>query len=680
MKRYLALLLSMIMVFALAGSVGAARPESRFPVDFNGRRIYFDVQPETKNDRTFVPFRAIFEKMGATIEYDAASRTITAVRGSTTVKLTIGSETATVNGRSVTLAAAPYIKDDRTMVPLRFVGEAFGATVNYNDATTAISIVDANWPKRGGTLNLAMWNAPDGNFNPVMVSDVYGAWLTNMMYVGMWRYDETLTPAPMIAEHWEWDSTNTKLTFYMRKDVKFFDGTPVTADDFIFTTKSMMHPKYVGPIAAGWDAIKGYAEYYAGTKGETAADFEAGIVTTKPLEGLYKLDDYTVVFELTQPQASFLTNQTGIGILDSDKYSKLPVQDWGTAKDPNNAYPNGNGPYKMGQYVEGQFAKLEANKGYYDGAPYIDTIMWKITASDVAVGAIQTGAIDWAQFGAAEYDAYKALADKGVVQLSEYPSFVYQQMYYNSQVGPTKEKAVRHAINYAINRPAIIENIMKNHASSMYAPVHPLTFAYTDEVNHFDYNPAKAKQLLEDAGWKVGKDGIREKNGEKLHLRLIYPGAGNQDRIKTAPVVQQWLKEVGIDVELVPYDWPTINRVVFEEYDFDLMFIGFSVGTDPDPTGLWDKASVKPGSYNAPRFWTEESEKLIAQGKATTDLMERMEIYAEWQKHWVDESPALIFYATATMQAVNNRVGNSRPLPTNGGEFWNIEDWYLTTK
>jgi len=149
-KRYLALLLAVIFVFAMATTAGAARPEQKYQVTFNGRLVWFDVQPELVNGRSFVPFRAIFEKMGATIEYDAATRSITAKRDSTTVKLTIGSETAYVNGEARTVSPAPYIKDDRTLVPLRFVREAFGATVNFDTATTKIPIVDRNWPKRCG--------------------------------------------------------------------------------------------------------------------------------------------------------------------------------------------------------------------------------------------------------------------------------------------------------------------------------------------------------------------------------------------------------------------------------------------------------------------------------------------------------------------------------------------------
>src|SRR5690606_27949634 len=158
----LVLILTTVMVLTAAMPALAARPEVKYPVTFNGHPVTFDVEPVNVNDRVFVPFRAIFEKMGADVAWDEATRTVTATRGDTTVQLVIGSTTARVNGQARTLDAAPFIQDGRTLVPLRFVSEAFGAEVEYDAATTAISIVDPNWPRRGGRLNLAMWNKPIG--------------------------------------------------------------------------------------------------------------------------------------------------------------------------------------------------------------------------------------------------------------------------------------------------------------------------------------------------------------------------------------------------------------------------------------------------------------------------------------------------------------------------------------
>jgi len=149
-KRFLVLFLTALMLVTSSAPALAARPEVKYPVTFNGHPVMFDVEPVNVNNRVFVPFRAIFEKMGADVQWDESTRTVTATRGNTTVQLVIGSTTARVNGQARTLDAAPFIQNGRTLVPLRFVSEAFGAEVEYDPATTAISIVDPNWPPGAG--------------------------------------------------------------------------------------------------------------------------------------------------------------------------------------------------------------------------------------------------------------------------------------------------------------------------------------------------------------------------------------------------------------------------------------------------------------------------------------------------------------------------------------------------
>lgn len=673
MKRYLGLLLSVLFVILSAMPGSAARPTLKYQVTFNGHPVLFDVQPEVVGvGTTMVPFRAIFEKMGAKVEYDDASKVVTATRDSTTIKLTIGSTTASVNGSDRSLPEAPAIKDGRTLIPLRFVSEAMGAEVKFDAATTAISIVDNNWPKRGGTLNLALWNKPTGKFNPIMWDDDYTSQVGGMMFEALWRFDERVIPLPALAESWEWDSTNTQLTFYLRKDVKFTNGTPLKAKDVVFTYKGIFHPKYSGPRNSGYEDVLGWEDYTKSVKGES--NFESGLISTDDIEGLSAPDDYTVVWKLKQPNAVFLLGQTAMGILSSDLYKNVPVQDWGLDKDPNASKPIGTGPFIMDEYVEGQRVVMSANPNYWAGRPYVDRAIFRVLTSDVAVGEMQRGTLDFAEFNASEYAAFKALNN---VTVLEFPNITYQYMGFNTVEGPTADKRVRQAIGYAIDRQSIIHNLLDDHGSAMYTPVHPLTWAFTDDVPQYNFDKAKAAQLLDEAGWKMGNGGVREKDGKKLHIRLTYPNVGNTVRIRTAPVVQQMLKDVGIEVELVGYDFATLLEKVQRDYDFDMFFLGFILGnTDPDPTGIWDKASIVPGGFNSPRWSTPRSEELIAKGKATNDIDERMAIYHEWQQLWADDLPAYLFYANNMLIGQNPRLQNFKPGVQ--GRLWNVEEFWLS--
>ncbi|HEY3364714.1 MAG TPA: ABC transporter substrate-binding protein [Symbiobacteriaceae bacterium] len=675
MKRYLVLLLLAFMVILAATPTSAARPEQKYPVTFNGHPIGFDVEPQNVNGRVFVPFRAIFEKMGAKVYWDEATQTVSADREETSINLTIGNKTAYVNSNPIQLSDAPFIKNGSTLIPLRFVGEALGGTVTYDPATTAIAIVDLKYPKRGGTLNMAMWNKPDGNFHPEVASDTYSNWVSGMMYDGLWRYDAHIVPQPALADGWDWDASNTILTFYLRPDAKFHDGKPVTADDVIISFKGMMHPKYVGPRNSGWDALMGYDDYTKGINGETKANFEKGVVTATPLAGLYKLDDHTVVFRLAHPDAAFFITQTVFGIIDGSKYTKVPVQEWGLASDPyNTKAPNGTGPFKMTEYAEGQYVVLVANDNYWSGRPYIDKVVWRVLSSDVAVGEFKLGKLDIAEAEADTLDYYRVMNN---LKIAEFPDLVYQELMFNWAKGPTSEKAVRHAIAYGIDRMAIIHNLLKDHGGTMYTPLHPLLWAATEDVEKYGFNPDRARQILDEAGWKVGPNGIRVRDGKKLHIKMTYPNVGNPVRRATAPVLQQMMKDIGIEVELVGYDWPTINTKVFDQKDFDMLMIGWQVVFDPDPTGMWDKSATAQGGFNAGGFVTDESERLIKEAKTNPDIEFRQEVYRKWGKLWAEELPAYIFYAKNTTMAYNDRVKNFNPLP-GGLYYWNLEELWLS--
>lgn len=678
MKRTLTTLVAVASILGTAVPAAAALPATRFDVTFNGRHITFDVQPEVKNDRTFVPFRAIFEKMGAEVSFDAGTSTVTATRDGKTVKLTLGSSTASVNGSSTTLAAAPYIKDERTMVPLRFVGEAFGASVDYAEVqdrglVKKVSINDPNWPKRGGTLNLANFDKPAGKLNPIVWDDTYTANIGGLLYDSLFRLDESFQPIPGLAEAWEWSEGDTKLTFHLRKGLTFFDGTPLTARDFVFTYKAIAHPKYIGPRNSGFEGVQGWTEYNAGTSGESAANFEAGIVTDSNMPGVYAEDDLTLVFKLKEPNSAFFLGNAGFAAVDRSKYANVPVQFWGTAKDPNNNYPNGSGPFKMGDYAEGRYASLVANPNYWNGKPYMDKILYRVVASDVAVGEMQIGNLDVVEFqDPLEIPVYDAMSHAKVY---EYPDLAFQLMWFNTKDPLLSQKEMRQAMAYAIDRQAIIHNLMGDHASALYQPIHPVLWAYTENVEHYDYSPAKAGQMLDAMGWKLASDGFRYKDGQKLKFSLTFPNSGNQVRIKTAPVVQQMLQAVGIEIELLGLDRVTAFAKMTDEHDYQLGFMGFSLAVEPDPTGIWDKASAVDGGFNVAQWWTDKSEQLLKAGQQTADIEKRMEIYEQWAQEWADQMPAYLFYAPNAFIVGNTRIGNFKPGTV--GYLWNLEDIYL---
>ncbi len=666
MKRYLSLALAAALLLSVFGTSAMGASPDDLKVTFNGHNVSFDVAPRIENGRTLVPFRAIFEKMGATINYDAASRTIRATRGSKNIALTIGSTTATVDGKSVALDVAPSIVDDRTLVPLRFVGEALGASVTYDGASRVVKIVDPNYPKRGGTVTMSQFSAPKVSFSPWNIpNDVYTGFVISQLYSSLWYYDDKVQPTPDLATHWDISADEKTITYHLRKDAKFHDGTPVTAHDVAFTYYVLLHPDYKGTVGGGAKMIAGYEAY---NKSGNRAD----------LTGLKVIDDYTIAFTSSQVDAGFFV-ATGGTASPRHKYENVPVADIGTSKDPNNVFPIGSGPFKWKEHVEGQYIVWEKNPDYYGGEVYLDKVIWRVQPAATAVAQMEIGAIDWME-QVAPADIAK-LSGMNHVKVVEYAGGSYQVMNINNRNYPLSDKRLRQALAYAFDRPAIIQNILLGHASPMLTPIHPLNWAYNADVDARAYNPAKAKELIASMGYTMRNDGyFYDSNGKRLKLRLHYP-TGNAARVATAPVAQQFLKDIGIEVELIVMDFASMLAVVRDDpkADWDLSFSGWSIGNpEPDPRQLYAKNSIGPGLSNMAGWSTPKSEELIAKSMGTLDLEARIEAFSAWQEHFVDEQPNLPLYAVNKIDAVNTRIQGYKPHPYSYGQIWNIFEWSVT--
>jgi peptide/nickel transport system substrate-binding protein len=650
----------LVAAFAmLIGSTVSAH-EHGLTVHFNGRRIHFDAAPTVQSGRTLVPFRAIFEKMGADVAFDGATQRVTATRGTTRIELTINSTLATVNGRAVTLDVAPQIVSRRTLVPLRFISEAMGAAVLYDGGRQRVDINDPSWPPRGGGLNLSLISSPAHTFHPYVSSNVYDSYILGNVHTGLWYSDDALFPRPSLATHWTISPDNKEITFYIKDGARFHDGRPVTIDDVIFSFTSFFNPNYKGPRTTGWNNVVGYDEYRSGQASTVA--------------GIQRVGNNGIRFVLKDVYAPFFLNNTGYSIIPKHLYENVPVEDWGTAKDPHNTKPIGAGAFKFAQMVPGQFYVLDRNPDYHDGAPYLDRVIFRVVSQEILAGELAIGRVDYAeQFPVKDIETARKLPH---VEVKTYPDLTMQYMGFNTQRAPLNDKKVRQAIAYAVDRRAIISGIMENNASFMAGPIHPLYWSFDPDHPQYEFDLAMARRLLDEAGWRVGSDGIRAKDGKRFKVTLLYP-TGNVQRMNTAPVVQAMLREVGIEVELELTDFATLlSKSGVGVSDYDLLFLGFRLGTgDPDPTGIHGKVAISPGGFNRHLWTTDTSERLLDAAVRTLDLDERRRIYAEWARHFQEEMPFLHLYATNAITAVAKKIGNFKQRPADS--TWNLSDWYV---
>lgn len=547
------------------------------------------------------------------------------------------------------------------------------------DETEAETKEPAGEPQSGGTVTGAMHTAPAGQFNPLFYEEAYEDNILSFTHSQLFTQNNELEFEPKIAKDWELNEDQTELTVYLEEGVKWHDGEELTADDVVFTYQSMADPDYVsaGGIRSYYaDQLKGYDAYNSGE--------------TDEFEGVVAEDDYTVVFRWEEPNVTpeYLAN---FYIIPKHVFEDIPVKDMPDAEE--STQPGkviGSGPFKFTEWVEREQYVLERFEDYWEGEPYLDSIVWKIVEQSVMISLLETGEIDFIAdpegISPADYETVEAYDN---VDIIEQPDFGYQILGFKHNHRTTEDvedgaiepdnwvpnenipKEVRQAIAYAIDRQALIgegpgEGLLQGHGTIINSPIAVQFWAYDEDAAvTYEYDPDKANEMLDEAGYEMGDDGFRtDPDGNEWELNLNYP-AGNQLRERAAPIIQEYLEEVGIKVDLRQPKEMSVYQDELEkdDTDWDMYMIGWSLASgDPDPLGLW---GIKD-AYNYSRWNNEESEQLLQDAIRAPEAFEqdyRAEKYSEWTHVYSDDLPALLLFAQNKIWVHNSDMQNIDPSP-----------------
>lgn len=534
-------------------------------------------------------------------------------------------------------------------------------------------------PQKGGTITGAMHTAPSGQFNPLFYEEAYEANILDFVFSTLFSQNNELEFEPSIGKEWELNEDQTELTVHLEEGVKWHDGEDFTAEDVVFTYQTIADPDYVtaGGIRTYYATqLKGYEEYNSGE--------------TDEFEGVEAVDDHTVVFKFAEPNVTplYLAN---FPIIPKHIYGDIPVSEMPEAdesRQPGSLI--GSGPFKFTEMVEHEQYVLEAFEDYWEGEPYLDSIVWKVVDHSVMISLLETGEIDFIAnpdgIAPADYETVAAYDD---VEIIEQPDFGYQILGFKHNYMPAEDvesgeinpekwtpndnlpKEVRQAIAYAIDRQALIgtgpgEGLLQGHGTIINSPIAIQFWAYDEDAAiPYDYDPDKAAEILDEAGYTMGDDGFRtDPDGNEWQLNLNYP-TGNQLRERSAPIIQEYLEAVGIKVDLRQ---PKEMSVYQEELDddtleWDMYLLGWSLASgDPDPIGLWASADA----YNYSRWNNEESDQLLFDAIKAPEAFDqeyRAEKYSEWTHLFSDDLPALILYAQNKIWVHKSSLQNVNPSP-----------------
>lgn len=509
------------------------------------------------------------------------------------------------------------------------------------------------------SVTLAMFSKPTNSFAYPFYDNQYDAYILKYLYDSLWDFNEKMVPVPQIAERWEFSEDKRSLTFYLRKDVKWHDGKPFTAEDVAFTWEVIADPDYQGKYFETVELIQG-----AKDKKEKK---------TKNIAGITIIDPHTIRIELEKPYSNTLGKLWSKPIA-KHVYEGTPVKNMHRA-DATMKKPVGTGPFKLKESKNNEYYVLEKNKEYYiKGKPHLDQIIWKVMNQDVAVGALIKGDVD----GVADLSPshFKKLRKSNNVQILEKSDLSYQYLGINNESPKLQDKRMRQALAYAIDRQALVSGLMDGHGYVINQSIVKESWAYNEELEDaYPYDVNKAKQLLAEMGYQdVNNDGfVEDPQGKPFVLKLDYP-TGNPVRVKSAPIIKQNIEKAGIKIDLKqPRDLNAMFDMV-ERGDFELYLGGWSLSVEPDPAQIWRSDVI----YNYPKYKNPKSDELL--DKAVTspesfDLDKRKKIYAEWTKLIAEDQPIVFLYSMNKIEAFTKRVKNVKQGPMGAIESHDVIDW-----
>ncbi len=476
--------------------------------------------------------------------------------------------------------------------------------------------------------------------NPVIANDAASGAINDQIFNGLVKYDKDIKIVGDLANRWEVSNNGKTVTFFLRKGVKWHDGEEFTAEDCLFTYQKLIDPNVATPYSSSYmDVLK--AEV---------------------------IDKYTFRVTYKDPFSPALESWS-MGMLPKHLLAGKDIN-----TDNFNRNPVGTGPYRFKEWIAGQKIVLNANDQYFEGRPHIDQFIYRIIPdSSTMFQELLSGGVDMMGLNPLQY-----LRKSETRRIREnyvkfrYPANAYTYLGYNLRNPLFEEIRVRQALSYAINRQAIIDGILLGLGRPCTGPFSYVSWAYNPHAKSYSYDPELARRMLEEAGWKV-RNGILEKNGRPFRF-TIMTNQGNSDRIRTAEIIQQNLKAVGIDAEIRVMEWQAFLDQV-DKRSFDAIILGWSMSRDPDLYDIWHSSKTKKGEYNFIGYKNAEVDQLLVEGRRTFDMEKRKKIYYRIHAILADEQPYAFLYVPDALPIVHKRFKGIKVEPL--GIMYNFIQWYV---
>ena len=417
------------------------------------------------------------------------------------------------------------------------------------------------------------------------------------------------------------------IRFTLRKDVQWHDGAPFTSADVTFTYHAIMDERVASP---------------------SSSDFEL-------VSSLETPDPYSVVVRYKKPFSPALLSWMQ-SILPAHLLEKVEPAKWAEIY---NRHPIGTGPFKFGNWKTNEYIRLIKNPDYFRGSPWLDSVVFRVLPDPLTLQlAFQTKQVD---FWAVEPWAVQGVENDKRFDLFSSAGNMYNYIGWNLERPMFQDLRVRKALAEAVNIPQMIKYILYGRGVQSTGIFTPKMWFFDPKVQPLPYDPKAAAALLDEAGWKVGTDGIRVKDGKRLSFTLLANN-GNDVRRDIATLVQDDLRKIGVEVKVEIYEWSVLLKRFVNKGEFDAIVLGWGLGNDYDQYAIWHSSKTHPEELNFVHYKNPEVDHLLTDLRQEYSRPEILRLTAKLQQTiYADQPYIFLFVPEGTSVMWKNSYRIRRP-------------------
>ncbi len=494
-----------------------------------------------------------------------------------------------------------------------------------------------NVPSYGGSISEGIIGTPRF-INPVLASTEQDQDLTSLVYAGLTKYDEAGNTVYDMAESITESDDHLHYDVVIKSGATFHDGKPVTADDVIYTINLVQDANIKSPHRLEWEGIT-----------------------------MQKISDKELTFTLRQPYPLFFNNLT-LGILPKHIWKNLSVEQFSLSD--YNIHAIGSGPYKIDDIQTSSGIPYEfdlaAHEKYTLGRPYINTLIIKTYQSEkYLVQAFEDG----------EVSRIHGISPDEVLQLGVASSSVRTSLlprtftvFFNpNKNSALSEKVVRQALQAAIDKNAIVHNVLHNYGKALDGP-----FPFDDETSVSTYDPEEAKRLLS----------LSKESKAKQQITITLTTANTDEMRAVATMIKSYWEAIGINVNLAVYEVTDLNQTVIRERDFQALLFGSIVETPSDLYAFWHSSQRNYPGLNISNYVSNSLDTNLQTLRTETDPEARASTYAKVKDEFQEEVPGIFLFAPSLIYVTKDKAATVLPSVsyTNSSRFTLVNEWHVYTE